>query len=500
MPYRRTFGNTSTHKVTSTYRHSHTKLDRYAMTEGPIFGKIIIFILPLIATNLLQVFYNAADMMIVALSSEKNAVGAIGMTSSFINLIISVFMGFATGANVIISRNIGAKDDRNVSRGVHTSISLSIIFGIVSCILGQFISRPILIMMGAKGNLLDLAVLYTRIYFAGVPFLAVTNYIIAIFRAKGDTRTPLYILSISGLCNVLFNLFFVLVLDMSVEGVAIATMISQIISSIALCIRLSKDDTACKFSFKKMCIDIGLMKQILHIGIPAGIQGSLFAISNMLIQSSILQVNNTVCSPDSAFQPVVKGNAAAANLEGFCYTVQNTLYQAAITFTSQNIGAIKHERVYKIMRNCLMIGFAISIFMSLCLWVFNKPLLSFYGIKEGVSGSLERIAYDAGLTRITYMMIPYFTITYMEVGCGIIRGLGKSITSTIISLMGACLFRMVWIVTIFKEYPTLKTLFISYPISWVITGTIFLIVNIFNIKKLIKQRDLEIKKEEVVCS
>ena len=495
MPYRRTFANTSRHKATSIYRHSHSKLNRYEMTEGPIFGKIILFILPLIATNLLQVFYNAADMMIVALSDEKNAVGAIGITSAFINLIVNVFMGFATGTNVIISRNIGAKNDRDVSRGVHTSISISLIFGIVSCALGQFISRPVLTLMGAKGNLLDLAVLYTRIYFIGVPFMAITNYIIAIFRAKGDTRTPLYILSVTGLCNVLLNLFFVLACGLSVEGVAIATVIANVISSIALCVRLSKDDTACKFSFKKLCLDMRLLKQLLYIGIPAGIQGSLFSLSNMIIQSSLLQINNALCSPDSAFQPVIKGNAASANLEGFAYTVQNTLYQAAITFTSQNVGAKKHERVYKVMRNCYLIGFLLSIIMSLGIAVFHRPLLSLYGIDYTATGTLEKIAYETAYTRIAYMVIPYFTITFMEVGCAVVRGLGKSLSSTVISLLGACLFRVVWILTVFRLYPSLKVLYSSYPISWVITGSVFLICNLTIIKKMIKERNRETENQ-----
>lgn len=496
MPYRRTFANTSRHKATSIYRHSHTKLNRYEMTEGPIFGKIILFILPLIATNLLQVFYNAADMMVVSLAEEKNAVGAIGITSAFINLIVNVFMGFATGTNVVISRNIGAKNDKNVSRGVHTSISVSLIFGIVSAALGQFISRPVLSLMGAKGNLLDLAVLYTRIYFIGVPFTAITNYIIAIFRAKGDTRTPLYILSITGLCNVLMNLFFVMVCGLSVEGVAIATVVASMISCIALCIKLSNDDTACKFSVKKLCIDFKLLKELLHIGIPAGIQGSLFSISNMLIQSSLLQINNALCSVDSAFQPVIKGNAAASNLEGFAYTTQNTVYQASITFTSQNIGAKKHERVYKVMRNCYLIGFLLSLIMSAGIILFNRPLLGLYGVSHAATGTLEKIAYQTAFKRFTYMMIPYFTITFMEVGCGVVRGLGKSLSSTVISLLGACLFRVVWILTIFRLYSTLDILYLSYPISWTLTGLIFLVFNLSTIKKMIKKRNSEEKEAE----
>ena len=490
MPYRKTFLHTSTHKTVSTYRHSHSSLNRYEMTEGSVFGKIIKFVLPLIVTNLLQVLYNAADMIVVSMSKEPDAVGAIGMTSSFINLIVNVFMGFATGTNVIIAQNLGAKDDHAVSRGVHTSVSMSLIFGLISCILGQFVSRPILSLMGARGNLLDLAVTYTLIYFIGVPFISLTNYLIAIFRAKGDTRTPLYILSLSGFCNVVFNLFFVLYLGLSVEGVALATTISNALSAVLLCIKLSKDDGACRFSIKKLCLDFNILKQILYIGIPAGIQGSLFSFSNILIQSSILQVNNAIAPVGSAFQPVVKGNVAAANLENFAYTAQNSVYQASITFTSHNIGANKHERVYKIMKNCYFIGFLISAIMSLSIFVFREPLLSLYGIKKAAEGSLDFIAFESACKRIFWIVLFYFPISFMEVGCGIVRGLGKSISSTVITLLGACAFRILWLTTVFKIYPSLRIIYVSYPISWIITSTVFLVFILITLKKMIRERDI----------
>lgn len=487
MPYRKTFFHTSTHKNVSTYRHSHASTDRYSMTEGPLFGKIILFVLPLIATNLLQVFYNAADMVVVALSHEPDAVGAIGTTGAFVNLVVNVFMGFATGTNVIIARNLGAKNDDNVSKGVHTSFSMSLIFGVLSCIFGQFITRPVLQLIGAQGKLLDLAVIYTRIYFAGVPFISVTNYLIAIFRAKGDTRTPLYILSFSGLCNVLLNLFFVMVCGLSVEGVAYATTIANVISSVILCLKLSRDDSPCRFSFKKICLDMKIFKQILYIGLPAGIQGSLFSISNMLIQSSVLQINNTICPVVSDFQPVVKGNAAASNLGNFVYTAQNTVYQAAITFTSQNVGAKKYERVFKILKNCCIIGVLISLIASLIIYIFHVPLLSLYGVHNAAEGSLNKIAFDTAYVRILYVIIPYFLISFMEVGCGVVRGLGKSVSSTIISLLGACAFRIIWIYTIFRMSPTLSILYSSYPISWIITSAVFFIYAISTTKKMMRQ-------------
>ena len=489
MPFRRTFSNTSAYKNPNTYRHSHTTDKGLQMTEGPLFKKIILFSFPLIITNLLQVFYNAADMMVVGISPQADAVGAIGTTSAFINLVVNVFIGFATGSNVVVAKHLGAKDENKVSKSVHTALVMSIIFGFASAIIGLFISRPVLTLMGAQGNLLDLATTYTKIYFMGVPFISFTNYLISIFRAKGDTRTPLYILTASGLANVLLNLFFVLVCGLSVEGVALATVIANVISAICLLFVLSRDSGACRFSFKKLCFDTTAFKEILHIGLPAGIQGSLFSLSNMIIQSSILQVNNIICPNGGDFAPVVKGNAAAANLEGFIYTAQNTIYQAAITFTSQNVGAKKYERVYKITKNCYVLGAIIAFVFSMILIIFRTPLLALYGVVEGDAQSLAHIAYESALTRMYYVFIPYFTLSFMEVGCGIVRGLGKSISSTIISLLGACAFRVIWIFTAFKLSPTLQTIYISYPISWIVTAIIFFVYSRITLKKNIKLRD-----------
>ena len=491
MPFRRTFSNTSIHKNPNTYRHSHSSDKGLQMTQGPLFKKIVVFSFPLIITNLLQVFYNAADMMVVGLSTEPDAVGAIGTTSAFINLVVNVFAGFSTGANVIVAKHLGAKDDKKISSSVHTALLMSIIFGLASLVIGLFISNPILSIMGAEGKLLELATTYTKIYFLGVPFISFTNYLISIFRAKGDTRTPLYVLTSTGVVNVLLNMFFVMGCGLSVEGVALATTIANALSSFCLLYILSRDSGPCRFSFKKICFNVTAFKEILYIGLPAGIQGSLFSISNMLIQSSILQVNNIISPNSGDFAPVVKGNAAAANLEGFIYTAQNTIYQAAITFTSQNVGAKKYERIYKIMKNCYALGFVIALTFSLLIFFLKAPLLSLYGVVDAEVGSLEHIAYNTAFIRMCYVFLPYCIISFMEVGCGIVRGLGKSISSTIISLTGACAFRVVWLMTIFKLSQTLETIYISYPISWFLTGLIFFIYSIVAIKKLIKLRDRE---------
>lgn len=492
MPYRRTFLHTSTHKNASTYRHFRSSAaKKIEMTEGPLFGKILTFVFPLVLTNLLQVFYNAADMVTVSLSKEPDAVGAIGITAPFVNLVLNILMGVATGANVVIAKHIGAKDDNRTSRAVHTAVVLSVILGFISLTIGVCFSKPIISLMGAEARLLTLAVRYTVIYFLGAPFISATNYFIAIFRAKGDTRTPLAILSLSGLCNVVLNLFFVLCLGLSVEGVAIATSIANAISMVGLSISLSKDDTACKFSFKKLHIDKAEFKEILRVGIPAGIQGSLFSVSNMLVQSSVLQVNNMLTPVGSAFAPVVKGNAVVSNLEGFVYTAQNTVYQAAISFTSQNIGANKHERVYKIMRNCYLIGFCIALIMSLLIFAFNSPLLSFYGVRNGADRTLERIAFETAIIKMKYLMLPYFLVSFMEVGCGVVRGLGKAVSSTVISLFGACGLRILWIYTVFKANPTRESIYISYPVTWTVTALVFLIYIIITVRKMIKQRDMQ---------
>ncbi len=440
------------------------------MTKGALFGKILLFALPLMATNLLQTLYNAADMMVVGLSGEPDAVGAIGITSSFINLVINVFMGFATGANVVVARHLGAREEERASRAVHTALSISLLFGVVGMTIGLLVARPVLSMMGARGKLLDLAVLYTAIYFAGAPFLALTNYLIAILRAKGDTKTPLMVLSATGVLNVALNLFFVLVMGLSVEGVAIATAASNVVSAAVLLFRLSRDEGPCRFSLRRLCLDRFASKMMVTIGLPAGVQGSLFSISNMIIQSSILQINNAIVPAGSAYQPVVKGSAAASDLERFAYNAQNAVYQAAITFTGQNVGAKKYDRVWRVMGCCYVIGFVISTFFSQALFWLREPLLALYDVTPGAAGTLEQIAFETAFTRMLYLYVPYFLLSAMEVGCGVLRGLGRSLTSTMMCLLGACAFRILWVYTAFRAVPTFEVLCISYPISWVLTA------------------------------
>ncbi len=467
-----------------------------SLTEGPLLGKILLFILPLMASNLLQTLYNAADMMVVSLSGEANAVGAIGFTGPFINMITNIFIGFSAGATVVVARHLGAKDDEAVANTVHTSIAMSLIFGVVGGVIGLLSAKPILSLMGAEGNILELASTYTFIYFCGIPFISVTNYLISILRAKGDTQTPLVVLSLSGLLNVALNLFFVLVCGLSVEGVALATVMANVASSVVLLILLMRDDGPCRFYFKQLRIERSSFRSILHIGLPAGIQGALFSISNMMIQSSNMKVNNWYGYDPNAYQPVMDGNAATGNLEGFAYTATNAACQAAITFTSQHMGAQKYERIKHVMLDCFAVTLVIAVLFSGGIYLLRGPLLALYGVTGGAVGSPEALALEIAELRMIWILLPYFLLALMEVAGGIVRGLGCSITSTVVSLVGSCLLRVVWLTTVFEwifaKYndPLLaqKTVYLSYPISWSLTALIHFVCVLVVLHGIIKRQ------------
>lgn len=429
------------------------------MLEGPLLGKIFLFALPLILTNMLQMLYNAADMIVAGMSNVEGAIGSIGTTGAMVNLFLNIFMGFSVGTNVVVARNLGKKDPDAVSNAVHSSLVVGLFTGVVCSGLGLVISRPLLALLGDEGHILDLADLYTKIYFAGVPFIALSNYLIAILRAKGDTMTPLIILSFTGLLNVLMNLFFVLVLGMSVDGVALATVLANAVSALLLGIKLMRDKGPCRLVLGKLRLHKTAVREIIRDGLPAGIQGALFSLSNMLIQSTVIGFNNRLCPGGS---DVIDGNAAAANLEGFAYVATNSVYQASVTFTSQNYGAAKYRRIASVMRNCYFVTGLIAVTVGGLLLLFHKPLLSLY-----VSAPL---AEETAMTRMKIMLIPYFTLAFMEVGSGVLRGLGRSTASTLISLVGSCVFRLVWIWTVCPLVDRIEFVYLSYPISWTLTA------------------------------
>lgn len=459
--------------------------DQQTLLEGPLFSKVITFVLPLMITNLLQVCYSAADMVVVSLSNVDGALGAIGTTSAMINLILNVFMGFSVGAGVIVARNIGSGDRLATKRAVHTALIIAAVTGSICAVMGLFISRPILQLLGDEGHILDLATLYTKIYFAGVPFLALANYMIAILRATGDTKTPLYILSCTGLLNVVLNLFFVLVCKMSVDGVALATLIANAVSALLLGIRLHNDMGWIRFDFSDLRVDRTALGDIVRVGLPSGIQGALFSLSNMIIQSSVIGINNTVCPGGS---DIIDGNAAASSIESFAYTATNAVTQAAITFTSQHYGAKKYRRIGRVMLCCYGVSAMVATIASVIIVGFRAQLAQLY-----VSTPL---ALETAELRIVIMISLYFTLAFMDTGSGIMRGLGRSLTSTFVSLAGSCLLRIVWIATVFRAFPTLEIVYLSYPISWAVTAATHMIFAVSTRRKLIREQDAALAAQE----
>lgn len=468
---------------------SNSVLLKGNLTTGPLFIKILLFSLPIILTNMLQAFYNAADIIVVGLSKEADAVGAIGSTGSFVSCAIYLNVGFAVGVNVVVAFFLGKGDKIKTSKSVHTSLITSLFVGIFCGIIGIILSNPIMKLLGEEGRLLELSTLYCIVYFCGVPFISLTNSASAVFRSFGDTKTPLIVLAVSGILNVLLNLFFVLVLNMAVEGVAIATAISNAFSAFVLIFLLTRVNNSCRVDLKKLKIDKESFIRIMKTGIPASIQGMLFSVSNMIIQSSIIAVNNSLVPIDSAYQPVVKGNAAVTNLEAFVYAATQAIGQAAVTFTSQNLGAEKFDRIKTTAKYCYLIAMIFAIVLSGIAILIKDPLLSLYGIVNGEEGSLENIAYNTALARVRYMFYFYCFINAMETGCGLNRGLGYSTVSTVVSLIGSVVLRIIWIYTGFKALFTLDAIYVSYPVSWFITALIHFCCFIFLFKK-IKKRTL----------
>jgi len=422
------------------------------VNSGPLFTKILIFALPIMAVNIFQLLFNAADMIVVGRFSGSKALAAVGATGALINLIVNLFMGLSVGTSVAVAQDYGADQPDEVSRTVHTSIIVSIIAGLLVMVAGLILCEPLLKIMGTPEDILNLSVLYMRIYFIGIPASMVYNFGAAILRAIGDSRHPMYYLTIAGSINVVLNLFFVIVLGMSVDGVAWATIISQYISMVLIMICLYRSEGAIRFMFSKMRIDMNKLKKIVKIGLPAGIQNLLFSISNVLIQSAVNSFGSTM----------VAASSASGNVESFLGTTMNAYYNAAITFTGQSMGAKKYDRIDSVAKVCTVLIFITWIFLGGFILVFGEKLLGFY------TSDLQVI--ELGMIRMKVMMIAYFTCGIMNVYPGLIRGMGYSILPMLCTLIGACLMRIVWLATFFRWYPTVMMLFVCYPVTWALAG------------------------------
>jgi len=404
------------------------------------------------AMNILQLLFNAADMIVVGQFSGSDALAAVGATGSLINLIVASFMGLSAGTSVIVAQDYGAGHPIDVRRSVHTSIAISIIGGLIVAVIGFVFCRPLLEIMGTPEDIINLSTLYMKIYFIGVPAVMVYNFGAAILRAVGDSRRPMYYLIVSGVINVALNLFFVLILHMSVEGVAWATVISQYISTLLTLVCLMKSDGAIRFIPRQLRIDGRKLKNIIKIGLPAGLQSMLFSISNVLIQSAVNSFGSTM----------VAASSASGNIENLVGTTMNAYYNAAITFTGQNMGAKKYDRIDTIAKVCTVLVFATWIVMGGVILLFGRQLLGIYTSDQQV--------VELGLLRLKVMMAAYFTCGMMNVFPGLTRGMGFSILPMLCTLIGACLLRIVWLVTFFAWYPTVIMLFVCYPITWTLAG------------------------------
>ena len=424
---------------------------RMDMTEGPLTTKIIKFTIPVMLSGILQLLFNTADVIVVGRFTGKTALAAVGSTGSLINLLVSLFIGLSIGTNVLVARYQGAKDDKSVSETVHTSIALGIVGGLILLIVGVVATRPLLEMMATPDDVIDQSTLYMRILFFGMPLNLILNFGAAILRAIGDTKRPLYYLTIAGVINLFLNIFLVTVFSLGVAGVAIATVISEGVSCVLILLCLKHETGAIRLYFNRIKINPSKCVDIMKIGLPAGLQGCIFSISNVLIQSSVNSFGSTVMA----------GNTAASNIEGFVYVSMNSLHQTCISFTSQNFGAGKIKRIKMVLINCLIIVAITGLVLGNSAYFFGKFLLSAY------NNEAEVISY--GLIRLSIISTMYFLCGLMDVMVGAMRGIGYSILPMIVSLVGACGLRIVWIYTVFVKFRTLDILFISYPVTWTIT-------------------------------
>lgn len=439
------------------------------MIHGPLLGKILLFTLPLMASSILQLLFNAADIIVVGRYAGSDALAAVGSTGALINLLTNMFIGFSVGANVLVARYYGAGKPDEVSETVHTSVMLSIIGGILLAAIGIIFASPLLELMGTPENVLPLAALYVRIYFAGMPAILLYNYGSAILRAIGDTKRPLYYLAVAGVLNIILNLIFVIVFEMSVAGVALATILSQTLSAILVIRCLMHTEGGCHLDLHQLKIHSHKLWKILQLGLPAGLQGSIFSLSNVLIQSSV----------NSFGAIAMAGNSAAANIEGFTYVAMNSFYQAAITFVSQNMGAMEFKRIRKIAWQCLACVTVTGALLGNLSFFFGHQLLGIY------SDEAEVIRY--GIYRLEVIGTTYFLCGIMDVCVGCLRGIGYSFLPMVVSLLGACGFRILWIFTVFKGHHDLHTLYISYPISWAITASVHIICFLILYRRMVKK-------------
>ncbi len=427
------------------------------MTEGPLLGKILIYTVPLILTGMLQLLYNAADTIVAGRFAEdgETALAAVGSCGALINLIINLFMGLSVGAGVLVAQYIGAKKEDDVRMTVHTAVPAAALLGAVVSVFGIVMAEPLLRLTGVEESVLAQAVPYMKAYMFGMPASMIYNYCATMMRSSGDTAHPLMFLSISGIVNVALNLVMVIGFGLGALGVGIATAVSTWLSMFLIIGFMMREEGLIHLDIKRIHIDWDKFWKIVRIGIPAGLQGCVFSLSNVVIQSSVNGFGKTT----------VAGNTAGSNIDGFIYVALDSFYHTSLTFVGQNIGAKKYDRVKKIIVLCSVMVVIVGLTLGGMALLFGRQLLGLYAPNN--EGAIE-----AGLLRLSIVGLSYFLCGLMEVGCGAMRGMGSSFIPMVVSLIGSCLLRIVWIYTVFAAYPAMTVLYISYPVSWAVTGAV----------------------------
>lgn len=425
------------------------------MLHGSLYKGILSYTIPIMLTSLLQLLFNAADLVIVGQYCGSISVAAVSATGAITNLIVNLFIGLSVGCGVTVAHGLGGQHNEEVHRIVHTALPTALAGGALLTVVGVVFADDFLRFMKTPNNVLPFSAVYMRIYFGGMVFSMVYNFCASILRAAGDTKSPLVFLTLAGVINVLLNIVFVTVFHMNVAGVALATAISQGVSAVLVVMALCRRTDACRLILRKMRFYKKQLFRIIRIGLPAGIQGSLFSISNVFIQSSINGFNSDA---------IMSGNGAAGNIEGFVYVIMNSFHQTTVNYIGQNTGAHNFARIKKIFSVCLGYVFLFGAAAGFSVWFFGENLLPIY-----ITDSHEAIAY--GLIRFSYVALPYFLCGLMDVSTGALRGLGVSFVPMLISIIGVCGIRIVWIYTIFQipQYHTPQCLYMSYPFTWSIT-------------------------------
>ncbi len=452
-----------------------SKTDKLDMTHGPLFGKLIIFTIPIILSGVLQLLFNAADVIVVGRFASETAIAAVGSTGALINLMTNLFIGMSIGANVCAAQFYGAGHEEDVQKTVHTSTAFSLIGGLILVFVGLFGAKPMLELMGSPSDVLPLATLYVRIYFLAMPAIMLYNFLAAILRASGDTAHPLLFLTIAGVVNVLLNLVLVIGFNMGVAGVAIATVVSNLISCGLLVAFFKKQNNALRLELSNISIDKRILSKIIRIGLPAGMQGTVFSLSNVVIQSAI----------NSFGTAVVAGSAAAASIEGFVYISMNSVSQTTVTFVGQNYGTGDEKRVKRVIFETLGIVMFVGLLMGNLAYFNSEYLLGIY--------TDSKDAIVAGSLRLFWVACPYFLCGVMDVLSGAMRGFGQSLVPMFVSLGGACVTRLIWIATYFRVNHTQSVLFFSYPGSWLLTNTVHAICLIMVYRAWVRKKSSEVR-------